>query len=141
MSENIMPEGSVPLAESLSMGMSAPVDSKLVYHPSGPIEIELPDGRKIGMAKPNMSLAEKVAAVLQNVSYKDPTAMEIEQKRVKSLLYISHIDGVSEPKICDPIMRAALEQKLGDEVLDALFLAWIEHFPPVDRAVLKIVKK
>jgi hypothetical protein len=132
--DNILPAGSVPLVAGISV-------DKVVYRAAEPIEIELPDGRKVAMAKPNMSLADKIAGVLQNVSYKDPTAMEIEQKRVKSLLYITSIDGVTEPKICDPIMRAALEQKLGDEVLDALFLAWIENFPPVDKAVLKITKK
>ena len=138
-----LPVGSVPLAQSLSVGAQS-VDvagAKVVYQPAQPIEIELPDGRKIGMAKPNMSLSEKVANIMQNISYKDFSTLELEKQRVKALLYITHIDGVNEPKISDPLMRAALEQKIGDEFLDALFIQWIENFPPVDKSVLKVVKK
>ena len=139
MSENL-PPGSVPLASSLPVG-ATPDKAKVVYHAPSPIVIDLPDGRKIEMAKPNMSLSDKIAGVLQNVSYKEPSAMEIERNRVKSLLYIASIDGVIEPKIADPIMRSALEQKIGDEYLDAIFLTWAENFPSVDKAVLKITKK
>lgn len=140
--ENELPAGSIPLSETIPLAVGPGLlEAKRVYQSAAPIEIELPNGRKIGMAKPNISLSEKIASVLQNVSYKDPTAMGIEQQRVKSLLHITDIDGVSEPKISDPIMRAALEQKIGDEFLDAIFLTWIENFPPVDASVLKITKK
>lgn len=138
--QNQLPEGSVPLAESLAAG-GITQSVKPVYQAAVPIEIELPDGRKIEMALPKMSLSEKIAGVLQNFSCKDISAMEIEKQRVKALLYINAIDGVSEPKICDPIMRGALEQKIGDQFLDAIFVTWIENFPPVDPGILKVVKK
>lgn len=133
---NVLPEDAVLLADE-----SASLKSSSEYRKPSPIEIELPDGRKIVMAKPEASLADMIAGVLANVSYKDPVTMEMEKSRVKSLLYISSIDGVAEPKICNPIMRAALEQKIGDEFLDALYLQFMESFPSVDKSALKVVKK
>jgi hypothetical protein len=111
-----------------------------VYPVGGPITVELPDGRKIGMARPKASLSAPIATILASCSY-GPASFEIERSRVKALLYITHIDGVPEPKICDPLMRAALEQKIGDDALDALFLVWAENFPPMDVHQLKIARK
>lgn len=140
--DNVLPAGSVPLAQSLSVG-ATPVGEKpkISYMAAVPVDIGLPDGRKIGMAQPNMSLSEKVARVLQNLTYKDPVAMGTEQERVKSLMYITDIDGIPEPKIDDPMMRAALEEKIGLPFLDALFMKWMEHFPSVDKDVLTVTKK
>lgn len=137
MSESELPAGSVPLVENQSVA-AKPADFS--NRAAQAISIELPDGRKIGMARPNMSLSEKIAGVLANTSYA-PAAHEIERSRVKCLLHITDIDGVPEPKICDPIMRAGLEQRIGDELLDALFLEWAENFPSVDKATLKTTKK
>jgi hypothetical protein len=130
-----LPADAVPLVESLK----APTGDKAVYQAPSAIEITLADGRKVGMAVPKMALADKIASVMQHIDYKNPVLQQIEYRRVKMLLYITDIDGVTEAKISDPIMRAALEQKIGDAFLDGLFVAFVENFP--DHAVLSVVKK
>jgi hypothetical protein len=140
MTENQLPEGSVPLAQSLSVGAEAKPALKLTYEPAKPIEIELPNGMVIGMAKPN-SISRNLASIMADYQYSTFGAMEAERKRAECLLYITTIDGEDEPKIADPIMRAHLEQRIGIENLDALLLVWAENFPPTDPAVLKVVKK
>lgn len=157
MSENNeLPEGLTPLGSgtqasvapqspALPLGAPAAVStampSAVPYSPAKAISITLPDGRVVGMDKPKMSLSAAVAGVLGGLDYKNVQVYTMEKAMVKSLLYITDIDGIQEPKISDPISRAALEQKLGDEVLDTIFLVWAENFPGVDPSLLQIVKK
>ena len=85
MSENELPEGAIPLADSLALA-SSPSDNanfKLKYQPAQPIVIELADGRKVGMARPKMSLSMFISGVLANVDYKNPQTFEMERNRVK----------------------------------------------------------
>ena len=141
MSENELPTDVVPLAESLSLVSEPPEKLKVQYVGAGPITIELPDGRKVGMERPRLALSEKIASVMAGWQLQSGHGYEIERSRVRCLLYITDIDGRQEPKIENPIMRAALEEKLGDEFLDAIFALWNQHFASINPATLKVVKK
>jgi hypothetical protein len=135
-----LPAGAVPVdMNGQPISTSAPASTKVQFVPKEPITITLPDGRTVGMEQPKVSLSNAIAGVLANVDYKNQTMMQLERQRVRSLLYITHINGIPKTRISDPISRAGLEQELGDEFLDDLFLKWTEHF--VSNADLSVAKK
>jgi hypothetical protein len=142
--DNVLPEGSVELtpgaqlAGSLQVG-AAPQVGKLEFKAAQSAVIELADGRKIGMAVPKGSLSLAIAVILAD--FKNPIVYDFERVRVKALLYVTDIDGVPEPRIGDSISRAALEEKIGDQFLDGLVLAWAEAFPPMEAKSISAVKK
>lgn len=140
---NKLPEGAVALSETVPVNPSAMSqevgNSQVSYQAPKPIVIDLVDGRKIGMALPKMSLSMFINTVLADCKLK-PDLYELERNRVKSLLYITDIDGVAEPKIADPTMRAALEQKIGDQFLDDIFVRWVENFGSMGVALSSVKK-
>lgn len=133
MSENSLPEGATLLAvdgQPVSTAASVPLDSgaKPVYVAPGPIETTLPDGRTIRMEEPKRSLSKTLAAIMSEFEFKSVALGELERQRVRSLLYITHIDNRQITAVVDPISRAALEQQIGDRFLDEIFLEWRGHF-------------
>lgn len=138
---NTLPEGSIPLAGSMPLSQQPAALLSAAFQPAVPIDINLPNGLTVSMARPSISLSESVARVVSALQLQNPTIIELEKSRIKMLMYITHINGAPEPRIMDPIMRASLEQKLGDENLDALYIIWTEQFPQTDPGVLQIVKK
>ena len=136
---NELPEGAVPLAESLNVGQQK-VDSKPTYKPAGPITIELPNGTRIDMERPK-SVSVALAGLTADIQANNPIVQEIERQRALCLLHITAVNGEDQPRIMDPIMRAALEEKIGIEFLDAIFQTWMDEFPPCQASQLKVVKK
>jgi hypothetical protein len=134
--DNVLPADVVPL------GQSAPgaVAVTAARRPTS-IRFQLDDGRIIGMAKPQVSLTEPLAKILEGKTFLSPVVYETERVRVKALLYVTDIDGNPEPRIFDSIMRQALEQKLGDDCLEAVLEQYVQNFPASNAKLLDAVKK
>lgn len=130
MPEPQIPADAIPLAPQKAAG---PIDKS--------IDVQLPDGRTVTMKRPKCSLSLALNMVLSDVQMSSGILAETERNRVKSLMFISAIDGVNKPMICDPVSRGALEQEIGDENLDGLFIVWFENFPSVSPTEMKVVKK
>lgn len=133
MSEEI-PEGAQPIdlnGQPLTAGSLPLVPGetpKPVWTPKGPIQLQLADGKTVDMARPKIALSEPLARILADVTFKDPIMMQSERQRVRCLLYITHINGQEIMTIGDPISRKALEERIGDEFLDDVFIEWSNHF-------------
>lgn len=130
MSNDTLPADAVPLAPPKAAG---PIDKS--------IDVQLPDGRTVTMKRPKCSLSLALNTVLSDVQISSGILAETERNRVKSLMFVSAIDGVHKPMICDSVSRGALEQEIGDENLDGLLIVWFENFPSVSPAEMKVVKK
>lgn len=144
-SENELPQGSIPLTGPVPRAGSVPLDQSAepahVQVNRPPIEFELPNGLKIKMEIPKASISLSLANILAEENFVNPGMAEIERNRIRSLLYISEIDNEPVMKISDQISRRALEQRIGDENLDAIFIIFMEQFPQTDPRQIKIVKK
>lgn len=135
-----LPTGSVPLAAALPLASGAQVSTAFAYKKKEPITFQLPDGKQITFDVPKASISELTNSVLAE-SKVNPQFYPMEQQRVKFLLYITEIDGVQQAPICDLISRARMEEQIGIEFLDGLFVQWINNYVDMDGANIKIVKK
>jgi len=92
--------------------------------PGQPREIALADGRKVTVAKPRGAYSLRIFEWLgpQN------SANEMLIIHYRAILHVSKIDGQDEPTPQTKLQLEALAQKLGDEALDEIAAAYLEHF-------------
>lgn len=120
---------------------ATPLNSSPSAFQPASIDVELPNGVIVTFTKPKHSLSLPINTLMASVQFLSPIVAETERSRIKCLMYISHINGQPEPLIVDAKMRAYLEERIGDENLDALFLKWNQAFPGANPADLKVIKK
>ncbi len=92
--------------------------------PSQPREFTLADGRTVTMAKPRGAYSLRIFEWLgpQN------SANEMLIIHYRAILYVAKIDGQDEATPQTKLQLEALAQKLGDEALDEIAGAYLEHF-------------
>lgn len=129
----------VPVAQTIAVGVGSPKVPNFVARE--PINVLLPDGRKVGMALPKVALSQFISRILKDDEFADAKLMGQEQLRVKSLLFVSDIDGEPVDRPQDKLACLKLEQDLGDDGCDLVFLAFMQSFRPMDSSQLVITKK
>ncbi len=104
-------------------------------------EITLPDGRVIWMAPPPIATEILKEKILQERMFADEKMMGLAGLYVHAVLHICTIDGVTFSRPVNAVEYQSAAQKLGDAGMEAVFHAYLECFPPIQRSELKIVKK
>jgi hypothetical protein len=108
---------------------------------SDPKTFQLHDGRWIVMEPPKASISVDVNTVQKETEFADLKLANQDKMQIRSLLYIKSIDGRAIERPRNAIMREALEQELGVDGTDQVFVAWMTFWPPLDDSWLKTVKK
>jgi hypothetical protein len=139
MSENQLPEGAVPLDAVMPAQPSYEIQLA-PYEANKVVTVELSDGRKVRLAKPTASPRRIELRILSGLEL-PPLQFELEKKRVRSLLYVSHINGNQVTRPVDMITFQALEEQIGDEFLDTIFTQYVLNFPDQDSTTAADVKK
>ncbi len=92
--------------------------------PGQPRELTLAAGRGVQMARPRGAYSLRIFEWLgpQN------SANEMLIVHYRAILHVAKIDGQDEPTPQTKLQPEALAQKLGDESLDEVAAAYLEHF-------------
>lgn len=104
------------------------------------IEFTTPDGTKITLEK-QQSSQRLIDAILADSPIVNPVLLERRIRFVKSLLTVTKINDTAVIKPVNHISLTALEQKLGDENVDYVYLQCMTHFPLADSDEIKDLKK
>ena len=114
-------------AQQITVPPEVPVEPVAQIAPPAngqPQEIALADGRKVTLAKPRGAYSLRIFEWLgpQN------SANEMPIIHYRAILHVAKIDGQDEPTPQTKLQLEALAQKLGDEALDEIATAYLEHF-------------
>ncbi|HEY9678678.1 MAG TPA: hypothetical protein V6C76_11755 [Drouetiella sp.] len=121
---------------------SAPLpDEQIFVERCKEVSFELPDGRAIEMAPPQGNSAIFAEKLLSNRKFEDEKLMSLALMTCRAILHIRTIDGAKIDLITVPNEYNHMCNRLGDEGIDAVFAAYMECFPPLQRQELKLVKK
>lgn len=127
----------VPIAPNTPPLPSTPV----LPNRNSPQTFQLNDGRWIVMEPPRCSISVDVNSIQKDAEFADLKLANQDKMQIRSLLYVKSIDSKPVERPRNSIMREALEQDLGVDGTDQVFMAWMTFWPPLDDSWLKTVKK
>lgn len=104
------------------------------------VEFELPDGRKIKMAKPAIPSALLMPTLLGSSEPNIMSAFATEQL-VKAVLFVRSIDNRPTQQVESYKDIQSICIQLGEQGIDAVLLMYNKVFPPLTEKQLKIIKK
>lgn len=114
----------IPVPEQAEQPVTEPAQPSSAPRHGEPRPIVLADGRTLQMAKPRGAYSLRIFEWLgpQN------SANEMLIIHYRALLHVARIEGQDEPTPQTKLQLEALAQKLGDDALDEIAAAYLEHF-------------
>ena len=110
-------------APPIPAGPTAP----LAAPPSSTLDVVLPDGRVVVMARPEVACQFMVYRILAGVS-DGGNVLQGLNVTVKALMYIQSIAGVKVIRPYDHVQAQAMMNTLGDEGVEIVASAYLQHF-------------
>ena len=95
--------------------------------PSATLDVVLPDGRTVVLARPDVACQPMVYRILGGF-YPDGVIMPGASVTMKSLMYLKSIDGKVVSRPYDHVQAQALMNTLGDEGTEIVAGAYLQHF-------------
>ena len=95
--------------------------------PSATLDVVLPDGRTVVLARPDVACQFMVYRILGGVCPDGnvPSGLNVT---VKALMYVASIGGVKQTRPFDHVQAQAMMNTLGDEGTEIVAGAYLQHF-------------
>ena len=95
--------------------------------PSATLDVVLPDGRTVVLARPEVACQFMVYRILGGVCPDGnvPSGLNVT---VKALMYVASIGGVKQIRPFDHVQAQAMMNTLGDEGTEIVAGAYLQHF-------------